>query len=47
MAYRNVIIESAASLSVKRSQLVIRTDAEHSVPVEDLSVLLIENRKTM
>ena len=46
MSYRNVIVESPAALSIKRSQLVIRTEKEHSVPVEDLSVLLIENRQT-
>lgn len=45
MSYRNVIVESPAALSVRRSQLVIRTDKEHSVPVEDISVLLIENRQ--
>lgn len=45
MAYRNVIIESPGTLSVRRSQLVIHTDSEHSIPIEDLSVLLIENRQ--
>ena len=46
MAYRNVIVESPAALSVRRSQLVIRTGEEHSVPIEDVSVLLIENNQT-
>lgn len=44
MAFRNIIIENAAHVSLKNSQLVIRTDAEHSVPIEDISALLIENK---
>ena len=46
MGYRNIIVESPAALSVCHSQLVIRTDREHSVPLEDLSVLLIESRQS-
>jgi len=47
MAFRNIIIESPAKISIKREQLVIRTDEEHSVPVEDISALLIENKQTV
>lgn len=47
MAFRNIIIESPARLSVKRDQLIIRTEEEHSVPVEDISALLIENKQTV
>ena len=43
MAFRNIIIENAARISIKNSQLVIRTDTEHSVPIEDISALLIDN----
>lgn len=46
MAYRNLIIESPAYLSVRNSQLIIRTDKEHSVPVEDISCVLLENRQS-
>ena len=46
MAYRNLIVESPASVAVRRSQLMIRTDREHSVPIEDLSSLLIESRQS-
>ena len=40
------MIESAAQVSVKNSQLVILTDAEHHVAIEDITALLIENRQT-
>lgn len=46
MGFRNVIIESIAHISLRSRQLVIRTDTEHSVPVEDLSALLLENRQS-
>jgi len=46
MAYRNIVIESPASISLRNSQLIIRTDREHSVAVEDISALLIENRQS-
>ena len=46
MAFRNVIIESPASLSLRNSRLVIRTDREHELPVEDISALLTESRQT-
>ena len=39
------MIENPAYLSIKNSQLIIRTDSEHSVPVEDISALLLENRQ--
>lgn len=46
MAFRNILIESAAHLSLKNSQLIIRTDCDHSVAVEDISALLLENRQS-
>ncbi len=46
MAFRNVIIESPAQLSVRRNQLIVKTDTEHSVPVEDISALMLESRQT-
>ena len=44
MPFRNIVIENPAHISLKNRQLVIRTDKEHSLPVEDISALLIENR---
>lgn len=46
MAYRSLIIESPARLSVRRDQLIIETDLEHSVPLEDIDALLLENRQS-
>lgn len=43
MAYRHIMIESPAKLSLKHDQLIIFTDQEHSVPIEDISALLLEN----
>ena len=37
MAFRNVIIENPASLSIRGNQLVIRTDGEHTMAIEDIS----------
>ena len=45
MAFRNLVIESPAHLSVRNDQLLIRTGAEHSVPMEDISAVLLENRQ--
>ena len=45
MAFRNIIVENPARISVKNEQLIIFTDREHSVPVEDISALLIESRQ--
>lgn len=46
MAFRNIIVESPARISVKNSQLVIHTDTDHSAALEDISALLLENRQT-
>lgn len=46
MAFRNIVIESPAHISVKNSQLIIKTDGEHSVAVEDISAILLESRQS-
>lgn len=46
MAFRNIIVESPAAISLWREQLIVRTDSEHSVPIEDISALLLESRQT-
>lgn len=46
MAFRCIIVESPAHISVKNSQLVIRTDREHFAAIEDISALLIESRQS-
>ncbi len=44
MGFRNVVIENPARISLRTQQLIIHTDTEHSLPVEDLSALLLESR---
>lgn len=46
MAFRNIIVESPAVISLRREQLIIRTDSDHSVAIEDISALLLESRQT-
>ena len=46
MPFRNIIVENPARISVKNSQLIIHTDREHSIPVEDISSLMIESRQS-
>lgn len=44
MEFRSVFVSNPAQLSVRRGQLVIRQEEERSVPIEDLSALLVESR---
>ena len=46
MAFRNLIVESAARISVRNRQLIIHTECDHSVPLEDISALLLESRQS-
>lgn len=46
MAFRNILIESPAYIAVRNSQLVVHTDADHTIPLEDISALLVENRQS-
>lgn len=46
MAYRNIIIENPAHISVKNGQLMIRTEREHPIPLEDISALLLESNQS-
>lgn len=46
MAFRCIVVEHPAQLSVRNQQLVIRTDTEHRVPLEDISALLLESRQS-
>ena len=46
MAFRNIFVESPATVSVRREQLVIRTERETVVPLEDVNALLIESRQS-
>lgn len=46
MGYRNVVIESSASLFCKNNQLIVKGDCNHSLPIEDLNSLLLESRQS-
>ena len=46
MAFRNVVVENPARISVKNQQLIINTEAEHSLPLEDISSLLLESTQS-
>lgn len=47
MSFRNLVIENPAKISIRNSQLVVVTDREHSLPIEDLSSILIESRQSV
>lgn len=44
MGYRSIFISNACQISVKNAQLIVKTETEHSVPMEDIRTLMIENR---
>ena len=46
MAYRNLMIASNAQLKTQNEQLLITTDTTHSIPIEDINSVLIENRQS-
>lgn len=43
MEYRNLFIANPAKLSVRQQQLVIRQEQEFTVPLEDISSILLES----
>lgn len=45
MAYRNLMIASSAHIKIKNEQLIINTDKDYSIPIEDINSLLIESRQ--
>ncbi len=44
MGYRNLVISSPAKLQVKRQQLVIQTESVHTIPLEDINAIMLENQ---
>ncbi len=44
MEFRSVFISNPAQLSARKGQLVVRQDKEITIPMEDISSLLIESR---
>lgn len=47
MGYKSILITTGARLSVKNEQLIISSDVEHSVPLEDIRTVCIENRSAV
>lgn len=44
MEYRNIFIVNPAKLSIQRNQLVIQQEQRFTVPLEDISGILIESQ---
>lgn len=44
MGYRNIVISSSVSITVKNEQLVIMGEVEGRVPLEDIRTLILESR---
>ena len=47
MEYRNIFIANPAKLSIQRNQLVIQQEQRFTVPLEDISSILIESQQVM
>ncbi|MFD1317244.1 type II CRISPR-associated endonuclease Cas1 [Loigolactobacillus zhaoyuanensis] len=45
MAFRNLYIQNPARLSIAKSQLVIQQEERYTVPVEDISSIMIEHKQ--
>jgi len=44
MAFRNLFVGNNAYISTKQEQLLVKTDSEHSFPIEDINAVLLESR---
>jgi len=48
MPFRNIIVQNDAHMSLKNSQLRVQTQtADATLPIEDINMILIENRQTV
>ena len=46
MAYRNLVITNPARLSVRRQQLLIVTDTERTIPIEDILTIMLKTSRS-
>lgn len=46
MAFRNIIIENPACISIDCGRLTVRTKQTHPIPLEDISALLLESQQS-
>ena len=48
MTWRSLLIQNGGKLSLQRRQLLIQQNGDsHTVPLEDIAVIIIENRETL
>ena len=48
MTWRSLLIQNGGKLSLQRRQLLIQQNGEsHTVPLEDIAVIIIENHETL
>ena len=46
MAFRSLVITTPAYIHTKNNQLVVRNERDHTVPIEDIQAILLENQQT-
>ena len=46
MSYRCLMVVNPARIRCQKEQLLIETDRVHSVPVEDISAIVLESRQS-
>ena len=46
MSYRCLMIVNPARIRCKNEQLLIETEEVHSVPIEDISAIVLESRQS-
>lgn len=44
MGFRNIKIDSKVQLNIKNQQLIVTSDEERSIPLEDINCIMIENQ---
>lgn len=48
MTWRSLLIQNGGKLSLQRRQLLIQQNGEsHTIPLEDIAIIIIENRETL
>ena len=46
MSYRCLMVVNPARIRCRNEQLLIETDSVHSVPIEDISAIVLESRQS-
>jgi CRISPR-associated protein Cas1 len=45
--YRQIVIKNSCKISIKNNSLVIKWDKEYKIPLEDISVIILESRDSI